>query len=68
MIPGAPGRRQAAGGVRVFAAMRKLRAEARTMLSGKSLRFYFIDEGGRLAKSKKRVTRVEAETRERALQ
>ena len=30
--------------------------------------FYFIDEGGRLAKTKKRVTQVEAQERERALQ
>jgi hypothetical protein len=30
--------------------------------------FYFIDEEGRLAKSKKRATQVEAESRERALQ
>jgi hypothetical protein len=30
--------------------------------------FYFIDEEGRLAKSRKRVTQVEAESRERALQ
>ena len=30
--------------------------------------FYFIDEGGRLARTRKRMTQVEAETRERALQ
>ena len=30
--------------------------------------FYFIDEEARLAKTKKRVTQVEAESRERALQ
>lgn len=30
--------------------------------------FYFIDEEGRLAKTRKRVTQVEAESRERALQ
>jgi hypothetical protein len=30
--------------------------------------FCFIDEEGRLAKTKKRVTQVEAESRERALQ
>jgi hypothetical protein len=30
--------------------------------------FYFIDEEGRLAKHRKRVTEVEAESRERALQ
>jgi len=30
--------------------------------------FYFIDEEGRLAKTRKRITQVEAESRERALQ